>query len=523
MSASDPNPTDIDIAATISSEELEKCLSVLHKLAANAHEVLGLPEEKRIALLKAAGILSRPSRDQFIQRKKDSEKAAKRKIQERDKHARKETGIRSAREASVFEAPKLLAAPALKNLKEQELKSPRNCYVCKATYSQLHHFYDAMCPECGDFNYAKRFQSADLTDQVAIVTGARLKIGYHIVLIMLRSGATVVATTRFPVDAAFRFSREADFHVWGHRLKVHGLDLRHIPSVEIFCNFIEQQYTRLDILINNAAQTVRRPAGFYQHLMKNEVMPIEALPSGAQEILESHRYCLSELKSLTKDTSKEQNNALSVTWHGAEPGVGIRASAKLSQIPYSFDNSLSAKEVFPEGQLDADLQQVDLRTTNSWRLKLSEVETPELIEVQLVNAIAPFVLCNRLAKLMRKENTGKKQIINVSAMEGKFHRFHKEDRHPHTNMAKAALNMMTHTAASDFAKDGIYMNAVDTGWVTDEDPIALSKQKEELHDFQPPLDIVDGAARVLDPLIDGINTGKFWSGKFLKDYRPIDW
>jgi len=195
----------------------------------------------------------------------------------------------------------------------------------------------------------------------------------------------------------------------------------------------------------------------------------------------------------------------------------------LSQIPYSFDNSLTASEVFPEGKLDADLQQVDLRKTNSWRLKLGEIETTEMIEVQLVNAVAPFVLCNRLSNLMKKENTGQKHIINVSAMEGKFHRFTKQDRHPHTNMAKAALNMMTHTAASDFAKNGIYINAVDTGWVTDEDPVDLSKHKIEVHDFQPPLDIVDGAARVMDPLFDGINTGKHWSGKFLKDYRPIDW
>ncbi len=136
---------------------------------------------------------------------------------------------------------------------------------------------------------------------------------------------------------------------------------------------------------------------------------------------------------------------LPVTWHGPEPGIGLRNSAELSQIPYSFDNSLQTSEVFPEGKLDADLQQVDLRKTNSWRLKLGEIETTEMVEVQLVNAVAPFVLCNRLSNLMMKENTGKKHIINVSAMEGKFHRFKKEDRHPHTNMAKAALNMLTHT------------------------------------------------------------------------------
>jgi len=505
----------------ISIESIDNCINTLEQLLTDTNNLFSLPEEKRIALMKAAGNLTRPNRDEFQKRRKDAKKASKRKMIERDKHARKETGIRSARESIIFEAPKLLAPVEIKNQKELELESPRNCYVCKAVYTKLHHFYDTMCSDCGDFNYAKRFQTADLTGQVAVVTGSRLKIGYHITLMMLRAGATVVATTRFPVDSALRFSKESDFTQWGHRLKIHGLDLRHIPSVEIFCNFIEQKYDRLDILINNAAQTVRRPAGFYSHMVVNEEKPLDQLPKFASELLKDHSNCLEELKVLSSGASKNKN--MPVTWHGTEPGIGLRSSAKLSQIPYSFDNSLVAEEVFPEGKLDADLQQVDLRKTNSWRLTLGEIETTEMIEVQLVNSVAPFVLCNRLAKLMRKEDTGQKHIINVSAMEGKFHRFKKEDRHPHTNMAKAALNMMTHTAAATFAKDGIYMNAVDTGWVTDEDPVALSKKKVEVHDFQPPLDIVDGAARVMDPLFDGINTGKHWCGKFLKDYQPIDW
>ena len=509
-----------DIAEKLDQREIDRCIEVLQGLLGDTDQLFELPEEKRVALMTAAGLLSRPSREEFERRKKDAKKAAKRKQIERDKHARKETGIRTAREAPVFVAPKLIEAAKVE--KDLELQSPRNCYVCKKEYTKLHHFYDTMCTDCGDFNYAKRFQTANLKGQVAVVTGSRLKIGYHITLMLLRAGATVVATTRFPVDSAIRYSKESDFMEWGHRLKIHGLDLRHIPSVEIFCNFIEQQYDRLDILINNAAQTVRRPAGFYRHLMDNEQLPMGEMPRNVQELLKDHFGCLEQLKSFSGQALGAQKN-MPVTWHGQEPGVGLRASAKLSQIPYSFDNSLSASEVFPEGKLDADLQQVDLRKTNSWRLRLGEIETTEMVEVQLVNSVAPFVLCNRLSDLMKKENTGMKHIINVSAMEGKFQRFKKEDRHPHTNMAKAALNMLTHTSAASLAKDGIYMNAVDTGWVTDEDPAELSKKKVEVHDFQPPLDIVDGAARVMDPLFDGINTGKHWCGKFLKDYMPIDW
>lgn len=255
-------------------------------------------------------------------------------------------------------------------------------------------------------------------------------------------------------------------------------------------------------------------------MMPNEQLEYQEHSPEVQLLLSHHRECLDAIDSL--DELQHNGKAL-VNWSVKTPGLGIKSSAQLSQIPYRFDNAEDAKELFPEGKLDADLQQVDLRKTNSWRLKLGEIEPVEMMEVQLVNSIAPFVLCNRLIALMRKDYTGQKHIVNVSAMEGKFHTFYKEDRHPHTNMAKAALNMMTHTAATDLAKDGIFINAVDTGWVTDEDPIDLAKHKEEVHDFQPPLDIVDGAARVCDPFIDGINIGKHWSGKFLKDYFPISW
>lgn len=506
----------------LSKDQIDQCISILEIINGDASQLFVLPEEQRINLLTQAGRLSRPQKEEFKKRKKDAKKATRRKAAEKDKHARNNTGIRSAREASVFVAPKMTPLEGEKATADVECVNPRNCYVCKELFSTLHHFYDTMCKTCGDFNYAKRFQTSDLTGQVALITGSRLKIGYHITLMMLRAGATVIATTRFPVDSALRYAKEDDFDAWGHRLKIHGLDLRHIPSVEIFCNYIEQQYDRLDILINNAAQTVRRPAGFYQHLLANEECTISELPQSVKDLLSDHETCLKELAEISSMVENQDEN-LPVSWHGKQVGIGLSASARLSQIAYTADHSLATEEVFPTGKLDADLQQVDLRKTNSWRLKLGDIHTYEMLEVQLVNAVAPFVLCNRLVNLMKKENTGMKHIINVSAMEGKFHSFRKESRHPHTNMAKAALNMMTLTSSADFVKYGIYTNAVDTGWVTDEDPVDLAKKKEETHDFQPPLDIVDGAARVMDPLFDGINTGKHWCGKFLKDYRPISW
>ena len=315
----------------ITSEEIQKCIDLLSQLVDNTSQIFDIEKEQRTELIKVAGMFSRPNRDEFSRRKKDGKKAAKRKLEAKDKAARKETGIRSARESVVFEAPKLLATNEIGVKEVIELETPRNCYVCKTEYTKMHHFYDSMCTECGDYNYAKRFQTANVKGQVAVITGSRLKIGYHITLMLLRGGATVVATTRFPVDSAIRFSKEEDFNEWGDRLKIHGLDLRHIPSVEIFCNFIEQKYERLDILINNAAQTVRRPSGFYQHLLKNEEMQFDVLPAVTKDLLSDHQNCLQELKVLTSGASSNKN--MPVSWHGPEPGIGLSSSAKLSQIP----------------------------------------------------------------------------------------------------------------------------------------------------------------------------------------------
>lgn len=506
----------------VPQDEMKTFMRVLEALAEDASLIAHLNAEERISLMKAAGRLAHPTLEDHRKVARTARKLRREKRKVHDRSVRQTAGIREARQSPVFMAPK-----QLEEFKkpEVELKNPRNCYVCKAEYRKLHFFYDTMCVECGDLNYRKRFQSASLDGRTALVTGGRVKIGYHVALKLLRAGARTIVTTRFPHDSAQRFSREEDFGNWKHRLQIYGLDLRHSPSVEMFARYLANSEERLDVIVNNAAQTVRKPPGFYRHLMDFETTPVSALAPELRPLLDGYENLNRTLETrhvLSEDPVIE--NTLLKSWPAKSAAVGIHASAKLSMIPYNFDEETqTGLEVFPEGKLDADLQQVDLRSRNTWRLLLHEVATAEMLEVHLVNAVAPFILAGKLKPLMLRHTTGEQHIINASAMEGKFNRFTKTDKHPHTNMAKAALNMMTLTSAPDYAKDKIYMNAVDTGWITDEDPAQLSQAKKEMHDFEPPLDIVDGAARLLDPLFSGLLTGEHVWGKFLKDYKPTEW
>jgi NAD(P)-dependent dehydrogenase (short-subunit alcohol dehydrogenase family) len=504
---------------------VEALIRDLEILAGDETLFSALTREQRKALMTAAGRIARPDPEERRKRRKAISRMKRQPTAAEDRGARAATGIRSARRAQVFTPPRQISNDPGSVPEGPPLSSPRNCYICKASYDRLHFYYDAMCRACGDVNYAKRFQSASLAGQTALITGARVKIGFQAALKMLRAGARVIATTRFPRDAAQRYAGEPDFPEWKERLHIYGLDLRHTPSVELFAGHVEERYDRLDILVNNAAQTVRRPPGFYAHLLEGETGAFPGLARDLRDLLSGYHTLLAALPGPGRGQGGGGAD-LPVAWHGAPPGIGLRAPARLSQIPYALEpekDGAPAGELFPQGRLDEDLQQVDLRTTNSWRLFLGEVPVPEMLEVQLVNSVAPFVLCNRLVAMMKRDYTGCKHIVNVTAMEGKFNRFKQASRHPHTNMAKAALNMLTHTAAAELAVHGIFINAVDTGWVTDEDPAHLARRKQDVHDFEPPLDIVDGAARVCDPFFDGILTGTHWSGKFLKDYLPIDW
>jgi NAD(P)-dependent dehydrogenase (short-subunit alcohol dehydrogenase family) len=502
--------------AELSEDDVAACIRVLRAIDADRSCLTRLSREQRRELLTLAGLVAKPARHDLVRMAKAFRRAEREAAKAHDRKLVDAALLRVQRRSPVY-APLRLEPPEPERATPQdELKRELACYVCKQPFTKMHRYYDSLCEPCGEFNYSKRAQTADLGGHYALVTGARVKIGFQAALKLLRAGAHVVVTTRFPVDAASRYAKEPDFAAFRERLQIFGLDLRHTPSVELAARYLAERLPRLDYVLNNACQTVRRPAGFFRHLLDAEGAPLAELPSEWRGVLASH-------DELCRTLGTPQGNAaqaLAVAAPGQ--GEGLVHSAQLSQRRYLDDDYRAGDALFPADRYDEDLQQVDLRAVNSWRLRLHEVETPELLEVHLVNAIAPYILNARLKPLLVATPGKHKHIVNVSAMEGQFYRTTKTDKHPHTNMAKAALNMMTRTSAPDYVKDGIHMNAVDTGWVTDEDPAVHAARKAELG-FSPPLDIIDGAARIVDPVFVGRLTGEHVWGQFLKDYKPAPW
>ncbi|QIM15510.1 SDR family NAD(P)-dependent oxidoreductase [Leucobacter insecticola] len=405
-----------------------------------------------------------------------------------------------------------------------ELIKPRNCYICKQPYTLVDAFYHQLCPACAKFSHHKRNASTDLTGKRALLTGGRAKIGMHIALRLLRDGAHTTITTRFPRDAARRFASLPDAADWLHRLRIVGIDLRDPAQVIALADSVAARGP-LDILINNAAQTVRRSPGSYSLLADAESAPLPNGPLPEIEILgQSALLHPRALEASIEASGGTGGTGSAPTTLAGTIAAGLAQSLNASELStLAMTAGSSSLDKHADGTaIDAGGLVPDVAHVNSWVQHVQEVDPLEMLEVQLCNTTAPFLLISRLRASMAAAEAGRTYVVNVSAMEGQFGRRYKGPGHPHTNMAKAALNMLTRTSAEEmFETDRILMTAVDTGWITDERP-HFTKVRLAEEGFHAPLDLVDGAARVYDPIVRG-EAGEDLYGCFLKDYRPSPW
>lgn len=376
-----------------------------------------------------------------------------------------------------------------------------NCYICKKI---VEYNTTKMCTKCDKFNRDKRELKSDLSGKIAIVTGARIKIGYETTLKLLRNGCIVIGTTRFPEDAFKRYQNEDDYNEWSSNLSVVGLDLRYLDQVNKFVEYIKSKYKKVDILINNAAQTVRKPTHYYKHLF----------PAKSSNNL---------INFNENNAPKMINSSDPEVRQGSESDVNIMVENEFQLINANEINNISMYPTMPcDKEEDNSLNNMesikiidefgerkDLRIKQSWNYKMEEISDVEFGEVQLINNISPSILVSKLKILMiKKKNELKSIIVNVTSPEGQFSSA-KNGNHVHTNMSKAALNMMTKTCANDFSRKGILMYSVDTGWIT--------SVKETF--IKPPLDCYDGACRILDPVF---MNGKLHHGVLYRNYKQTE-
>lgn len=366
---------------------------------------------------------------------------------------------------------------ASENTSYTRLHQARNCYSCNTPYQDAHYFYHRLCPTCAELSYQYRSLMPDLRNRRVILTGGRVKIGYATALKLLRCGAHLTLTTRFPALALEQLQQADDYPKWQNRVEVYGLDLRNLAAVQAFIDDYQTRHSQLDILINNAAQTIKYDTTYYAPLLTKEQ---ELLPQYQHQLVANHTPVLD----------------------------GIPA------LPASFDTTHQALTRFG--------QPVDLREKNSWNSTLVEVPVNELLEVNLINHIAPYMLIQGLTPLLKASPHSEKFIINVSSSEGQFSYSNKTKFHPHTNMTKAALNMLTRTSAQEYANYQIFINSVDVGWVSTGVSETI-RQKQFAAGQIPPLDPVDGAARIIHPIHEAITNQRFLFGHLLKNYKIVDW
>jgi len=457
--------SDEDFPHPFSKSDWEACLRVLEQLKKDPYNN---PDNEHFKSL--VGKI-----------RKNAQKSVKQEVRQEKKQAdlilQKETLIvqRALAGNSVYHQNEDPSAP-----KEQftKLQQPKNCYCCTKQFVQLHFFYNRLCPACAVANYAERFAELNFEGQTAIVTGCRVKVGYATALRLLRAGASVLGTTRFPALAEATYSKEPDYAEWSERLFIYGLDLRDLKQTLSFTQFASTHFSGLNMLINNAAQTIRYTEEFYQPLIAAEQKLLQLNNGGRR--MPNATPVVSDQKALAPEVLQE-------------------ISAKLTRFG----------------------QPVDARDKTSWNSTLEEIDLTELLEVNLINQLAPYLLIKELKPLLERAFGNMAHVINVTSSEGLFSYSNKTEHHPHTNMTKASLNMLTRTSAEDFAKSNIYMNSVDVGWISTGAREQL-RQRQFEEAYVPPLDPVDGAARITAPIAEALQGSPVF-GILLKNYAPHAW
>jgi NAD(P)-dependent dehydrogenase (short-subunit alcohol dehydrogenase family) len=443
-----------------SKHEWEACLKVLNKLKNNP---FNNPDNEQFSgLIKK--VIKTAKKQQYSQKKSAAVNTTKNAI----------LANNALKQTSFY-------GEELKNEKFTftKVEVERHCYACNNNYNQIHSFYHRLCPKCVAINLKERWRNMDLKGRHVILTGGRVKVGFATALKLLRAGAHLTITTRFPAQAAQQFKQETDSNKWWNRLEFYGLDLRLLDEVNRFINYYSKKYNQLDILINNAAQTIKYPAEYYSPLIRQE-----------QELLQTQPQLLTNVQA-----NKQLNS---------QPSKGL-----LTLDKHVMD-------------LNRFGQPVDNRQKNSWNATLEEIEPLELVEANLINQISPYLLIKGLTPLMNKSSFRERFIINVTSSEGQFSYSNKTIFHPHTNMTKAALNMLTRTSAKEYADYSIYMSAVDVGWISTGAKEDLRKAQFE-QGYIPPLDSVDGAARIMYPVFEKLENGNTFTGVLLKNYKVEVW
>ncbi|GAA3582384.1 SDR family NAD(P)-dependent oxidoreductase [Klugiella xanthotipulae] len=490
--------TEPQASDLFSPQDIETALRVLGSL-----HLLDREHPDFIAVRQATGKMFKEAKNHKRRLKRDAEAAADRAVIQ--------ATATGAADRIDDETRGLDLAPSVEAPLAGELITPRACYICKNRYTLVDAFYHQLCPECAAFSHSKRHAHADLTGKRALLTGGRAKIGMHIALRLLRDGAHTTITTRFPRDAVRRFAQLPDSAEWLHRFKVVGIDLRDPAQVMSLADAVAADGP-LDILINNAAQTVKRSPRSYAPLAEAELEPLPAGP--LPELVTFGHTNDPHPQALAASVAAQPLLAATA------PGANRITADSLATLAMAAGSS-SLEKLADGTAIDAGGLLPDHHHANSWTHNVEHVDPLEMLEVQLCNTTAPFILISRLRSSLAASDARRTYVVNVSAMEGQFARRYKGSGHPHTNMAKAAMNMLTRTSAEEMLSDGILMTSVDTGWITDERPHPTKVRLAE-EGFHAPLDLVDGAARVYDPIVQG-EEGVDLYGVFLKDYKPAAW